>query len=80
MALFYNDSELGVAYATVAMATAVAGVLGGPIAAALLSLDGLFRQHTVLCVPMHRKPPTACLAKTSDTDMLHTKPAGGPSP
>ncbi len=45
MALFYNDRELGVAYTTVATATAVAGVLGGPIAAALLSLDGLFRLH-----------------------------------
>ncbi|EIE20526.1 MFS general substrate transporter, partial [Coccomyxa subellipsoidea C-169] len=41
LALFYDDKELGVAYTTVSTATAVAGVLGGPIAAALLSLNGL---------------------------------------
>ncbi len=45
MALFYTEGELGVAYATVTTATAVAGVLGGPIAAVLLSLDGLFGLH-----------------------------------
>lgn len=43
LALFYDDKELGVAYTTVSTATAVAGVLGGPIAAALLSLNGLAR-------------------------------------
>ena len=43
MALFYDDKELGVAYTTVATATSVSGVLGGPIAAGLLSLDGLAR-------------------------------------
>jgi hypothetical protein len=45
MALFYSEGELGVAYAAVAAAAALAGVLGGPIAAGLLSLDGLFRLH-----------------------------------
>ncbi|KAK9804035.1 hypothetical protein WJX73_006048 [Symbiochloris irregularis] len=40
MHLFFNDQELGVGYATVSTATAVNGVIGGPIAAALLSLDG----------------------------------------
>jgi ACS family tartrate transporter-like MFS transporter len=43
LALFYDDKELGVAYTTVATATSVSGVLGGPIAAGLLSLDGLAR-------------------------------------
>ena len=41
LSLFYNDRELGLAYTVVAAATAVAGVTGGPIAAALLSLEGL---------------------------------------
>lgn len=41
LALFYDDKELGVAYASVAAAVAIAGVLGGPIAAGLLSLNGL---------------------------------------
>lgn len=41
MGLFYNDQELGVAYATVSTATAVNGVIGGPIAAAFLKMDGL---------------------------------------
>ena len=45
LALFYDDKELGVAYTTVAMATSVSGVLGGPIAAGLLSLDGLVGLH-----------------------------------
>ncbi|CAL8464997.1 g4532 [Coccomyxa elongata] len=45
LALFYDDKELGVAYTTVAMATSVSGVLGGPIAAGLLSLDGLGGLH-----------------------------------
>lgn len=45
MSLFLNDQELGVAYATVSTATAVNGVVGGPIAAALLSMDGFLRLH-----------------------------------
>lgn len=45
LALFYNSEELGPAYATVAMATAVASVLGGPIAAGLLMLNGLGGLH-----------------------------------
>ncbi len=45
MALFYDSGELGPAYATVAMATAVASVLGGPIAACLLMLNGLGGLH-----------------------------------
>jgi ACS family tartrate transporter-like MFS transporter len=45
MALFYDDKELGVAYTTVAMATSVAGVVGGPIAACLLSMDGVAHLH-----------------------------------
>ena len=45
MALFYDSGELGPAYATVAMATAVASVLGGPIAAGLLMLNGLGGLH-----------------------------------
>eukprot|EP00884_Botryococcus_braunii_P019907 jgi/Botrbrau1/65/Bobra.0022s0058.1 len=38
---FYNAEQLGVAYTCVALATSVSGVLGGPLAAALLSLDGI---------------------------------------
>ena len=45
MARFYNDHELGVAYATVTTATSVAMVLGGPLAAGLLMLDGLGGLH-----------------------------------
>jgi MFS family permease len=45
LALFYNDKELGVAYTRVALATAVAGVVGGPIAACLLLLDGAGGLH-----------------------------------
>lgn len=45
LALFYDSAELGPAYATVAMATAVASVLGGPIAACLLTLNGLGGLH-----------------------------------
>ncbi len=45
MALFYDSGELGPAYATVAMATAVASVLGGPIAACLLMLNGVAGLH-----------------------------------
>ena len=41
LSLFYDSGELGPAYATVAMATAVASVLGGPIAACLLMLNGV---------------------------------------
>jgi MFS family permease len=45
MALFYDSSELGPAYAMVAMASAIASVLGGPVAAGLLLLDGLGGLH-----------------------------------
>jgi MFS family permease len=45
MALFYDDKELGVAYTTVAMANLVSGVVGGPIAACLLSMDGVAHLH-----------------------------------
>ncbi len=54
MSLFYDSGELGPAYATVAMATAVASVLGGPIAACLLMLNGLAGLHgwqaSLLCL------------------------------
>lgn len=39
--LFYPPRRLGVAFTYVTTATALAGLLGAPIAAALLSLDGL---------------------------------------
>ena len=45
LALFYDSEELGPAYATVAMATGVASVLGGPIAAGLLMFNGLGGLH-----------------------------------
>lgn len=38
---FYSESELGPAYAKVATCTALAQVIGAPLAAAILSLDGL---------------------------------------
>ncbi|KAK9803354.1 hypothetical protein WJX73_008105 [Symbiochloris irregularis] len=40
MHLFLDDQELGAGYATLATGTAVNGVIGGPLAAALLKLDG----------------------------------------
>lgn len=40
MHLFFNDQELGVGYAMAATGTAINGVIGGPLAAALLQLDG----------------------------------------
>ena len=40
MSLFLDDQELTLAYATLATGTAVNGVVGGPLAAALLSMDG----------------------------------------
>ena len=45
LALFYDSGELGPAYATVAMATAVASILGGPVAAGLLMLNGAAGLH-----------------------------------
>lgn len=38
---FYTPQQLGVAYTTVATATTVSGLLGGPLAAGFLALDGL---------------------------------------
>lgn len=38
---FFSDQELGVAYTCTASATAVAGLVGGPIAAGCLCMDGL---------------------------------------
>lgn len=37
---FYNAEQLGIAYTTVALATSISGVLGGPLAGGLLALDG----------------------------------------
>ncbi|KAK9816765.1 hypothetical protein WJX72_004884 [[Myrmecia] bisecta] len=42
LSLFYSDKELGMAYAYVAAGTALSQVIGAPIAAGLLSLDGVF--------------------------------------
>ena len=41
LSLFYPPRRLGVAFTYVTTATAAAGLLGAPVAAALLSLDGL---------------------------------------
>lgn len=38
---FFSDQELGVAYTFTASATALAGLVGGPIAAGCLCMDGL---------------------------------------
>lgn len=40
LSLFNNDRELGVAYTSVASVTAISQVIGGPLAAVLLLLDG----------------------------------------
>ena len=45
LSLFYDSRELGPAYATIATATALASVLGGPVAACLLQLNGLAGLH-----------------------------------
>ena len=45
LSLFYDSRELGPAYATIATATALASVLGGPVAACLLQLNGLGGLH-----------------------------------
>lgn len=42
---FLDAGELGVAYAGVTTATALSQVLGGPLAAALLLLDGTWGLH-----------------------------------
>ncbi|KAI3428732.1 hypothetical protein D9Q98_007556 [Chlorella vulgaris] len=41
LSVFYSEAEMGVAYAKVASCTAVAQVVGAPIAAGILALDGM---------------------------------------
>ncbi len=41
LTLFYNSREIGLAYTWTAMSTVAAGILGGPLAAGFLSLNGL---------------------------------------
>lgn len=41
LSLFYSPRNLGLAYTVVATATAVAGLTGGPLAAGIMSLDGV---------------------------------------
>ena len=45
LSLFLDAGELGVAYTSVTTATALSQVLGGPLAAALLLLDGKLGLH-----------------------------------
>ena len=45
LSLFLDADELGVAYAGVTTATALSQVIGGPLAAALLLLDGKLGLH-----------------------------------
>ena len=45
LSLFLDADELGVAYAGVTTATALSQVIGGPLAAVLLLLDGKFGLH-----------------------------------
>lgn len=40
LSLFYNERQLGPAYAKVASCTALAQVIGAPLAAAILAMDG----------------------------------------
>eukprot|EP00891_Asterochloris_glomerata_P009901 jgi/Astpho2/9901/Aster-06613 len=42
MSNFYSDKELALSYSYVSASTAVSQVMGAPLAAALLALDGLF--------------------------------------
>eukprot|EP00891_Asterochloris_glomerata_P006551 jgi/Astpho2/6551/Aster-x0734 len=42
MSQFYSDKELGVAYSWISAAQSISSVLGSPIAALLLWMDGLF--------------------------------------
>ena len=45
LSLFLNAGELGVAYTGITTASALSQVVGGPLAAALLLLDGTFGMH-----------------------------------
>lgn len=45
LSLFLDAGELGVAYTGISTATALSQVIGGPLAAALLLLDGTFGLH-----------------------------------
>ncbi len=45
LSLFLDAGELGVAYTGITTATALSQVIGGPLAAALLLLDGTFGLH-----------------------------------
>ena len=45
LSLFYTERQLGPAYAKVASCTALGQVLGAPLAAALLAMDGLGDLH-----------------------------------
>lgn len=40
LSLFYNERQLGPAYAKVASCTALAQVVGAPLAAGILTMDG----------------------------------------
>lgn len=45
LSLFLDAGELGVAYTGITTASALSQVVGGPLAAALLLLDGTFGLH-----------------------------------
>lgn len=45
LSLFLDAGELGVAYTGITTASALSQVIGGPLAAALLLLDGTFGLH-----------------------------------
>ena len=52
LSTFYDSTELGVAYATVTTASALNGLVGGPLAALFLSFNGLGGLHGwQWCVP-----------------------------
>ena len=70
LSLFYDSRELGPAYATIATATALASVLGGPVAACLLHLNGLGGLHgwqaiaflrSMMVFVMQETPVLVCL-------------------
>ena len=45
LALFYNEREMMLAYTVVSTASSLSGVVGAPIAASLLTLDGRLGLH-----------------------------------
>ena len=67
LALFYSERELGLAYSLVSTASSLSGVLGGPLAAAILKLDGVFGLHGWQVCPTLWPPTHICCAQCKET-------------